>query len=71
MKKDVELFGVYSNDEYFGFSVAWGNKDGFGRIHFMQNHKTGTVEIDNECMDKEFIKNLLIELVDNATLLDN
>ena len=50
-------------------SFSWGVPGrGFGQLIFYM--KEGKLYCDNECMDKEFIKERLCKLVDNAELTE-
>jgi hypothetical protein len=51
-------------------TVCWVKQGiGFGRFGFYKNDD-GSWHIENECMGKDFIKEVLCDLVDNATLRD-
>lgn len=51
-----------------GFIVAWGRKNwGFGEFTFAM--KDGKIVCDNECMSKQFIKDVLCALVDECELV--
>lgn len=51
------------------FTLWWsGRYVGFGEFRFF--YRDGELMIDNECMDKDFIKAMLCKMVDDATLTD-
>ena len=67
---DTKLGGVFANSQTTGFCVKWwAHGTGYGEFtfHYDPNNKW---HIDNEYMDKEFIKNVLCAMVDSATLED-
>jgi hypothetical protein len=50
--------------------IEWdSNELGWGEIQFHVK-KDGSLEIDSETMDKEFVKFVLESMVDGATLID-
>jgi len=52
------------------FTITWYDSEkGFGQFVFYEN-EFGKICIDNEYMDKEYIKKVLNELVDTAILKD-
>jgi hypothetical protein len=52
------------------FSIQWSVTGvGFGSFFFSAK-EDGSIEIQNECMSKEFIKKVLCMMVDGATLND-
>lgn len=54
-----------------GFSVSWSRTGvGFGSFYFRIT-EAGSIQIDNECMGKDFIKGVLCRMVDEAILDDN
>jgi hypothetical protein len=51
------------------FTIEWAAKNvGFGQFKFYT--KDDVVYCDNECMSKEFIKQVLCDMVDNCVLTD-
>ena len=59
--------GPASNDEESHVTVAWSAKDiGFGEFVFY--YKDGKLRCDNEAMNKDFIKKMLCQMVDDAEL---
>lgn len=47
----------------------WSMKEyGFGRLYFYEEH--GKVFCGNECMNRETIKKILCQMVDDCTLLE-
>ncbi len=57
---------VYLSDE---FIINWAEPNvGFGQFKFYT--KNGIIYCDNETMSKEFIKSVLINMVDNCVLTD-
>lgn len=56
------------------FTLCWGKPGmGFGEATFyFSNHENGEMKLycDNECMSKEFIKEMLCTMVDNCTFTD-
>ena len=48
--------------------ITWSGNRGFGEYWFYEDN--GKLMIDNECHDKEQIKKVLNELVDQSELLD-
>lgn len=56
--------GEIRKDIQPGILINWGcNKVGFGQICL--HTKEGVLEIDDECMSKEFVKSLLCYMVDD------
>lgn len=67
-----KLFDQLDNsvDLHNEFSVSWTIKGkGFGQFYFYE--KDGVIHISNECTSKEFIKQVLAQMVDQAVLEDN
>ena len=66
---EVDFYGVHGNPENIGFTLNW-SKDGvgFGQLSIRQMLEDNSIEIDSECMGKEFVKEILCALVDNATM---
>jgi hypothetical protein len=51
------------------FTIEWTSTNvGFGQFKFYT--KDDVVYCDNECMSKEFIKQVLCDMVDNCVLTD-
>jgi hypothetical protein len=62
------LIGKCESKETTGsFTVNW-KKEGVGFGQFIFTQKGETLHIDNEYMGKEFIKGIMNEVIDNATL---
>jgi hypothetical protein len=52
---------------HHGFGVNWSAKGiGFGQLYFYTDN--GLIYCDNELMDKEFIKQVLCQMVDDCVL---
>ena len=69
MSKDNEIIIVETYDResvVFRWNVE---KVGFGEISFY--YKDGKLECNNECMSKEFIKEILCDFVDRAEFMEN
>ena len=50
-----------------GFTLFWRKQGvGFGNAVFYVNKDTGQILCDNEYMSKEFIKEMLCEMIDGA-----
>lgn len=65
----AELEGVFCNADSRGFRITWDSDIGFGQFDFyIETNKNNYLVIENECMDKEFIKDVLNKLVDTAEL---
>jgi hypothetical protein len=65
---NVEILGVKEKDENAGLlRIEWQYEKGFGVLNLFINN--GKVEIDSEFMSKDFVKQILCKLVDEAKLL--
>lgn len=64
-----EYFNQFENEVLLhnDFSMDWSWK-GVGHGQFYFRLKDGKIEVDNECMSKEFIKKVLCQMVDQAEL---
>lgn len=49
--------------------LLWNRYDGFGEIVIYQNDKKELI-IETEYMGKQFVKDVLNDIVDNATIID-
>ena len=50
-----------------GFELEWSKEGvGFGRVWFYINPDTGALHMDNECMSKGFIKEMICKAIDEA-----
>lgn len=70
-KNDVEIESVYACNLYFTWAIAG---MGFGELTVFKNNTTGQIECMNECMTRETVRQLLVEmankLADEMVLLD-
>ena len=66
---EAKIEGVYCNYDGFGFRLVWNSNIGFGQFDFtVEKNKPEKLWIDNECMSKDFIKEVLCKMVDDAIL---
>lgn len=50
-----------------GFIIQWQGAIGFGELSVRMN-ADGTIDIDDECMGREFVRQLLLDLAERAKL---
>ena len=60
--------GTFPNSGLRGFSLDWHSNRGFGSYVFFV--KDGKLYCQNECDDKDAIKEILCAMVDNSILMD-
>ena len=66
---NAEFEGVWCNADSRGFRILWDSDIGFGQFDFyIETNNNNKLVIENECMSKEFIKQVLDKLVDSAEL---
>jgi len=66
---DVEIIGIFANENQVGFKLSWCDTiEGFGEILFTRNGSMFEIVIDSENMGKDFVKEVLVALVDKARL---
>lgn len=69
--KPIEIGSIHHADAYFDWSWAG---HGFGQLSFSFDRKTGKILVNNECMSRESVRELLHALADhianNAELED-
>ena len=54
------------------FQLNWSAANcGFGQFYFYHDKRDGKIHCSNECKDKEFIKAVLCNMVDNCVLDEN
>jgi hypothetical protein len=70
---ETNIGGVFANESQVGFKIKWFNADKgeWGEILITRNNSffNFDVIIDSENMNKDFVKNVLCTLVDNARLV--
>jgi glycyl-tRNA synthetase beta subunit len=65
---NADFEGVFCNAHTRGFRILWDSDIGFGQFDFYIETNNNKLVIENECMSKEFIKDVLNKLVDTAQL---
>lgn len=70
---EVRLEGVYANPEEMGITLGWEGDEGYGLINFRfyypeTEEQDYFIAIDSELMGREFVKQVLCQMVDNAKL---
>lgn len=66
---DANIYGVRCNSDSFGFRITWDANVGFGQFDFkVDGEFPHNIFIDNECMSREFIKEVLCKIADKAIL---
>ncbi len=68
-KRFIDSVPSYVDFENDSISIRWG-KPGVGFGEFYIYKKDDKIRIENECMSKDFIKEILCHLVDEAELDD-
>lgn len=66
----IEDVDIHESLRRNGLDIAWRTKSaGYGHVEFYKS-KGGILRCDNECMSVDFVKDVLIKLVDKAVFDD-
>jgi hypothetical protein len=66
MIHDACISGIFAtDDDHMGFKLSWSGNDGFGEVSFDQGAR---LVIRSEYMGKDFVKEVLCKMVDDAIL---
>jgi len=67
---DAKILGIYANETEVGIKIGWCDTErGWGEILITRNSPRFDIVIDSETMGKDFVKEVLNKLVDNARLV--
>jgi len=64
---EVHINGVFANEGGLGFVIGWSGDKGFGEITIQEHTKNDMFfEVDSENMSKQFVRKVLLSLLDGV-----